>query len=90
VIGERELRGGGSPTPAIEVEGRSMSFGDGTSSEYDGVLWATGFRTDHSWVDLQQIEDKQGHIQHEWGRRASASSVSHLAAHSHFGPSSDG
>jgi putative flavoprotein involved in K+ transport len=44
-----------------------VSFADGTSSEYDAVLWATGFRTDHSWIDIQQIKDKQGHIQHERG-----------------------
>ena len=51
----------------VGVEGRSVSFADGTSSEYDAVLWATGFRTDHSWIDIQQIKDRQGNIQHERG-----------------------
>jgi len=67
--GERELkREGVMVRPRlVGVEGRSVSFGDGTSSVYDAVLWATGFRTDHSWIDIQQIKDKQGHIQHERG-----------------------
>jgi len=51
----------------VGVEGRSFSFADATSSEYDAVLWATGFRTDHSWIDVPQIKDRQGQIQHERG-----------------------
>ena len=67
--GERELKREGVVVRPrlVGVEGRSVSFADGTSSEYDAVLWATGFRTDHSWIDIQQIKDKQGHIQHERG-----------------------
>ena len=51
----------------VGVEGRPVSFADGTSSEYDAVLWATGFGIDHSWIDIQQIKNRQGHIQHERG-----------------------
>ena len=67
--GERELKREGVVVRPrlIGVEGRSASFADGTSSEYDAVLWATGFRTDHSWIDIHQIKDEQGHVQHERG-----------------------
>lgn len=67
--GERELkREGVLVRPRlVGVEGRSVSFADGTSSEYDAVLWATGFRTDHSWIDMREVKDKRGLVQHERG-----------------------
>ncbi len=30
------------------------------------MLWATGFRPDHSWLDLP-VRDRAGHIRHEGG-----------------------
>jgi len=30
------------------------------------VLWATGFRPDHSWVDIP-VRDRTGHIRHDGG-----------------------
>ena len=67
--GERELKRNGVVVRRrlAEVDGRSVGFADGTSSEYEAVLWATGFRTDHSWIDVQQAKDKRGQIQHERG-----------------------
>ena len=32
--------------------GRTVTFQDGTSTEVDAVVWATGYRTDHSWIDV--------------------------------------
>jgi putative flavoprotein involved in K+ transport len=67
--GERELkRNGVVVRPRLAgVAGRSVTFADGASSEYDAVLWATGFRIDHSWIDIADIKDQQGRVQHERG-----------------------
>jgi putative flavoprotein involved in K+ transport len=67
--GERELkRNGVVVRPRLSsVAGRSVTFADGTSSEYDGVLWATGFRNDHSWIEIPQVKDEQGRVQHDRG-----------------------
>ena len=32
--------------------GRTVTFQDGTSTQVDAVVWATGYRTDHSWIDV--------------------------------------
>lgn len=34
-----------------EVEGRTVAFEDGARLQPEAVVWATGFRTDHSWID---------------------------------------
>jgi cation diffusion facilitator CzcD-associated flavoprotein CzcO len=36
----------------LHADGRTAVFADGTSAEVDAVVWATGFRQDHSWVDI--------------------------------------
>jgi putative flavoprotein involved in K+ transport len=35
------------------------------------VLWATGFRPDHSWLDIPVL-DRTGHIRHDGGVVTSA------------------
>jgi putative flavoprotein involved in K+ transport len=45
------------------VAGRSITFADGTHVEYDGVVWATGFSTDDSWVDVPDVTDERGRLQ---------------------------
>jgi putative flavoprotein involved in K+ transport len=71
--GERELkRNGVMVRPRLSgAAGRSVTFADDTSSEYDAVLWATGFRTDHSWIEIPQVKDEQGRVQHDRGITAS-------------------
>ena len=32
--------------------GRTVTFQDGTCTQVDAVVWATGYRTDHSWIDV--------------------------------------
>ena len=39
---------------------------DLTSGEITTVLWATGFRPDHSWLDIP-VRDRKGHIRHDGG-----------------------
>ena len=36
------------------------------SGEITTVLWATGFRPDHSWLDIP-VRDRAGHIRHDGG-----------------------
>jgi putative flavoprotein involved in K+ transport len=44
---------------------------DLTSGETTTVLWATGFRPDHSWLDIP-VRDRTGHIRHDGGVVTSA------------------
>ena len=44
---------------------------DLTSGEIATVLWATGFRPDHSWLDIPVL-DRTGHIRHDGGVVTSA------------------
>jgi putative flavoprotein involved in K+ transport len=44
---------------------------DLTSGQITTVLWATGFRPDHSWLDLP-VRDRTGHIHHDGGIVTSA------------------
>jgi putative flavoprotein involved in K+ transport len=39
---------------------------DLTTGEITTVLWATGFRPDHSWLDIP-VRDRAGHIRHDGG-----------------------
>jgi putative flavoprotein involved in K+ transport len=67
--GQRELkRNGVVVRPRLSnVTGPSITFADGTSSEYDAVLWATGFTTDHSWIEIPLVKDEQGRVEHDRG-----------------------
>ncbi|TRW47179.1 FAD-binding protein [Georgenia yuyongxinii] len=49
------------------VAGRSIRFADGTHTEYDSVVWATGFRTDDSWIDVLEATDAHGTLQQSRG-----------------------
>ena len=44
---------------------------DLTSGEVTTVLWATGFRPDHSWLDIP-VRDRTGRIRHDGGVVTSA------------------
>ena len=37
---------------AVRAEGRTIGFADGSELEVDAVIWATGYRPDHSWIEL--------------------------------------
>jgi putative flavoprotein involved in K+ transport len=61
----------------VELHGRAMSaagstvrFEDGTETDVTGIVWATGFRTDHSWIDAP-VFDERGQLLHERGVTAS-------------------
>jgi putative flavoprotein involved in K+ transport len=48
------------------VDPRSPLELDLSSGEITTVLWATGFRPDHSWLDIP-AHDRTGHIRHDGG-----------------------
>jgi len=48
------------------VDPRSPLELDLTSGEITTVLWATGFRPDHSWLDIP-VRDRSGHLRHDGG-----------------------
>jgi putative flavoprotein involved in K+ transport len=49
------------------ASGRSVTFEDGTSHDFDAVVWATGYRTNHSWVDIPDAKDGDGRLVHRRG-----------------------
>jgi putative flavoprotein involved in K+ transport len=51
---------------AVGGSGRTLRFADGTQLAVDAVVWATGYRPDHSWIDLD-IADGDGRLRHRRG-----------------------
>jgi putative flavoprotein involved in K+ transport len=52
--------------------GRRAGFTDGSSVAVDAVVWATGFRSDYSWIDLPGVTDESGIPRHHDGRSLAA------------------
>jgi len=50
----------------VAATGRTISFADGSKVDVQGVIWATGYRTDHSWIDLP-VFDTAGRARHRRG-----------------------
>jgi putative flavoprotein involved in K+ transport len=44
---------------AVEAAGRTVRFSDGTELDAGAVIWATGFRNDHSWIDAPIFDDRR-------------------------------
>jgi putative flavoprotein involved in K+ transport len=51
---------------AISGSGRTVRFADGSELDVDAIVWATGYRHDHSWIDLD-ITDDNGRLRHRRG-----------------------
>ena len=51
---------------AVDARGRTVRFEDGAEVEVDAVLWATGYRPDHSWIDVPVFDD-DGRLRHRRG-----------------------
>jgi putative flavoprotein involved in K+ transport len=67
--GLRELRrqGVGARPRVTEASGRTITFEGGESEDYDGIVWATGFRIDHSWIDIPEVKDERDQVRHVRG-----------------------
>ena len=65
----RELKrryGVGLKPRVVGASGRTLSFSDGTDLEVDAVIWATGYRPDHSWIEAA-VMDSEGSVRHRRG-----------------------
>ena len=50
----------------VDADGRTACFEDGGELEVDAVIWATGYRADHSWI-TSPILDEDGRLRHRRG-----------------------
>ena len=48
-------------------DGRTARFADGTSAEVDAVVWATGYRSDYSWLHVPGVIGDDGAVRHQAG-----------------------
>jgi putative flavoprotein involved in K+ transport len=46
----------------ISAADRTVGFADGSKIDVDGVIWATGYRPDHSWIDLPVFDATGGAV----------------------------
>ena len=51
---------------AVGASGRTVVFDDGSTLDVAAAIWATGYRFDHSWIDLP-ITDGAGKLVHRRG-----------------------
>jgi putative flavoprotein involved in K+ transport len=51
---------------AVAAEGSTVTFSDGGKLDVRGVIWATGFRSDYSWIDAP-VFDERGAVVHRRG-----------------------
>ena len=51
---------------ATDAAGSTVSVADGTQLDVGSVVWATGFRVDHSFIDAP-VFDADGHLKHRRG-----------------------
>jgi putative flavoprotein involved in K+ transport len=64
---ELERRFGVGLRPRVAgASGRAVRFADDSELMVDAVIWATGYRPDHSWIDLD-LTDADGRLRHERG-----------------------
>jgi putative flavoprotein involved in K+ transport len=50
----------------VAASGRTITFSDGSEQEFEAVIWATGYRPYHSWIDLPVL-DSDGDLRHRRG-----------------------
>jgi putative flavoprotein involved in K+ transport len=51
---------------AVDASGRTVRFADGTMTDADAIIWATGYESDYSWIRLAVMDD-QGRVRHRRG-----------------------
>jgi putative flavoprotein involved in K+ transport len=50
----------------VAASGRTISFADGSELDADAVIWATGYRSDYSWIE-PSVLGPDGRVQHKRG-----------------------
>ena len=51
---------------AVDARGSTVRFSDGSQLDLGSVVWATGFRVDHSWINVP-VFDESGALVHQRG-----------------------
>jgi putative flavoprotein involved in K+ transport len=51
----------------VDADGRAVRFADGSTLEVGVVVWATGFRSDYSWMHIPGVLGDGGRIVHRRG-----------------------
>jgi putative flavoprotein involved in K+ transport len=51
---------------AVGASGRTVRFEDGSELDVDAVIWATGYRSDYSWIKAP-VSDPDGRARHRRG-----------------------
>ena len=51
---------------AVGASGRMLQFDDGSELAVDAVIWATGYRSDYSWI-TPPVVDAEGRVSHRRG-----------------------
>jgi putative flavoprotein involved in K+ transport len=51
----------------IDADGRTVRFQDGRALEAEAIVWATGFRSDYSWIRVPEAVDEGGTPIHRRG-----------------------
>jgi putative flavoprotein involved in K+ transport len=50
----------------VAATGRTITFADGSALDVDAVIWATGFRSDYSWIE-PSVLGSDGRVRHRRG-----------------------
>ena len=50
------------------ADGKRISFADGHSCTVENIIWATGYRDDYRWIDVDGVFDAAGNIIHRRGQ----------------------
>ena len=50
----------------VGASGDAVTFEDGSELEVDAVIWATGYRSEHGWIDVP-VFDQTGRVPHRRG-----------------------
>ena len=64
----RLLRAGVTIRKRLErFEGSNAVFADGSRLEVGAVIWATGYRSDHAWIEVPRVLGEDGRVVHQRG-----------------------
>ena len=50
----------------VDADGRVVRFADGSTRKVDVVIWATGYRSDYSWIHIPDLVE-DGRVTHRRG-----------------------
>ncbi len=50
----------------VDADGRTVRFADGSTREVGVLIWATGYRSDYSWIDIPGVVT-DGRVAHQRG-----------------------